>query len=174
MPMEVTWYSESDIEGSVDEFLKKYDEGSLTGEDFPLFEKAMVEAGKLSQESDDDMKQEFAEIMEDDLEEYESLAYAIEVRDKGIKLIQLMSEDEQKLGSFEGDFDENDPVFEGYKHVVFMEATPETWLQCMKGNPNTDAQFFSGELTVKGPIKLASKPREWIYAFFEFIDREVE
>ena len=47
-------------------------------------------------------------------------------------------------------------------------------LQLMKGNPNTDAQFFSGDLTVKGSLKLATKPREWIYSFMDFIGKETD
>ncbi|MHA1731536.1 MAG: SCP2 sterol-binding domain-containing protein [Promethearchaeota archaeon] len=176
MPMEIVkWFSEDDVKGSVDEFVKKFDDGSLTGADATLFFKAMAEAGKISLETDDEDKQEYAEILADDIEEYESLAYCTEVRgDDNAKFIQVMTEDEQKLGIYSGAYDENDPLLAPYKNKVWMDMTPDTMLQIMRGNPNTDAQFFSGDLAVKGSLKLATKPREWIYAFFDFIEREPE
>ncbi|GAB4309731.1 MAG: hypothetical protein Kow0069_09260 [Promethearchaeota archaeon] len=175
MPMKIVkWFTDDDVKGAVDEFVKKFDDGSLTGNDAELFFKAMAEAGRISQTTDDEDKQEYAEILADDVEEYESMCYCTQVRGSNTAFIQVMTVDEQKLGVYEGEYDENDPLLADYKVKVFMEMTPDTMLQIMKGNPNTDAQFFSGDLTVKGSIKLAVKPREWIYAFFDFIEREPE
>ncbi len=175
MAIKVTkWFSDDELKGTIDEYVKKFDDESLKGQDAVLFFKAMAEAGKISLSTDDEDKQEYAEILADDIEEYESLVYCTEVRGTDIKLIQAMSEEEQKLGMFEGDYDEGDAAIADYKNKVYMEMTPETMLQIMRGNPNTDAQFFSGDLTVKGSLKLATKPREWIYAFFDFIEREPE
>ncbi len=163
-------FTPAELKGAVEQFRKKYESGALDGkEDAILFYKALAEAYFLSKENADSDKQEYAETLDDDVEEYTSLAYAIEVRG-GPKICLLMKEGEFKFGTWEGPYAE----VPGYKQNVYMEMTPGTNLQIMKGNPNTDAQFFSGDLTVKGPLKLAVKPREWIYAFFEFLGIELD
>ncbi len=167
----VKWFSDADVKGSVDAYLKKLEAGTLKGDaDFGLYQKAMFEAGKLSQSASDDDKKELSEIMNDDIEEYQSLAYFWEVRGFKEKYVNLLTSEVQKLGMWEGKYDAAPATVDGtaVKNVVFMEMTPATMLQCMKGNANTDAQFFSGDLTVKGSLKLAVKPREWIYAFMEY------
>ena len=169
----VKWLTDADVKGKVDEFVKRLEAGDLKGEDYPLFYMAMYEAGKLSQASDDEDKKELSQIMADDIEEYQSLAYFTEVRGVKEKFVQLLTTKEQKTGLWEGTYDAAPTEIDGIpvKNCVFMEMTPATMLQIMKGNPNTDAQFFSGDLTVKGSLKLAVKPREWIYAFMEFIGK---
>ncbi|MHA1820224.1 MAG: hypothetical protein ACTSU2_11820 [Promethearchaeota archaeon] len=170
MPPEIKWFSEDEVKGSLDEFVKKFDAKSLDGaKDSVLFYKAMGEAMALSAESDDEDKQELAEIISDDIEEYGSLAYFTQVRghpDQNV--VMLLTEDEKKMGTWSGEYE---PLPDA-KQNVFMEMTPECSAKIMYGNPNTDAEFFAGDLTVKGPIKLATKPRDWIEAFYEFIDRE--
>ena len=79
-----------------------------------------------------------------------------------------------KVGTYEGDYDENHPDFAYLKHKIWMLWNPATQLQIMGGNPNTDAQFFSGELKVKGSLKLASMPRQMTYDYFEFNDIELD
>jgi hypothetical protein len=178
MPVSIVrWLDDSEIDGSIDAFVAKYDDGSLDGAaDLLLFYKAMMEAGKKSGESDDEDKKELSEIMKDDIEEYESLAYFSEIRGSDEKTVQVLLPDSQKLGIWEGTYDEAPADVDGtpVKNCVFMEMTPETMMQIMKGNPNTDAQFFSGDLTVKGSLKLATKPREWIYSFMDFIGKETD
>jgi hypothetical protein len=164
------YFEEAELKGTCDAFKKKFESGDLDGNaDAILFYKAMSEAYFLSKNSDDDDKQEYAETLDDDIEEYTSLAYAIEIRG-GVKVVLLMKEGEFKGGLWDGEYAE----VPGYKQNVYMEMTPATNQQLMKGNPNTDAQFFSGDLTVKGPLKLAVKPREWIYGFFEFLGIELD
>lgn len=163
-------YTPEELKGAVDEFKKKYEADDIDGDkDAVLFYKAMAEGYVLSKESDDDDEQEYAEILDDDVEAYTSLAYAIEVRG-GAKVCLLMKEGEFVFGEWDGPYVE----MPDYKQNVYMEMTADTNLQIMKGNPNTDKQFFSGDLTVKGPLKLAVKPREWIYGFFEFMGVELD
>lgn len=163
------WYSESEIKGSVDAWLKKFDAGTLDGAaDMPLFYKAIQEATMLSKETDDDDKKELAEIISDDLEEYGKLAYFIEVRGFPTKLIMVMDPKDPKIGEWSGAYE---PLADA-KQNVYMEMTPKCSLKILNGDPNTDAEFFAGDLTVKGPLKLATKPRDWIGAFFEFVGRE--
>ncbi|MHA1395996.1 MAG: hypothetical protein ACTSRZ_21035 [Promethearchaeota archaeon] len=165
----VKWFEEDEVKGSVEEFVKKFDAGTLDGsKDFVLFQKALAEATVLSKESDDEDKQELGEIIDDDIEEYESLAYFLEVRGNPEKIVTVMKEDESKIGLWEGEYEPLPDV----KQNVYMEMTPECSLKIMNGDPNTDAEFFAGDLTVKGPLKLATKPRDWIAAFFDFIERE--
>ena len=169
------WFTEDDIKGKNAEYLAKYDAKSVNGStDTVLFYLGFNEAVKLSAASDDEDKQELAEIIADDVEEYESLAYFIEIRgapDQKICMIMKGLED-SKIGLWEGDFDA--AMAEGAKQTVFMEMTPACGEKIAYGNPNTDAEFFKGDLTVKGPLKLATKPRSWIEAYFEFNDREVD
>ncbi|MBD3349989.1 MAG: hypothetical protein GF364_00705 [Candidatus Lokiarchaeota archaeon] len=168
--MKVTkWLAEEEVEGSIEKWLPKFDDESQDGaNDALLFYKALSEAVVKSKESDDDDKMELAEIIEDDIEEYGSLAYFIEVRGTDNKVLMTMTEDEMKLGIWEGDYE----PLPDFSQNVYMEMTPACSLKIMNGDPNTDAEFFAGDLTVKGPLKLATKPRDWIGAFFDFVERE--
>jgi len=165
----VKWFNEDEVKGSIDEWLKKFDSDSLDGaKDALLFYKAIGEAIVLSKQSDDDDKKELSEIIGDDIEEYGSLAYFIEIRGHPEKIVMTMKPDEMKIGLWEGDYE----PLPDCKQNVYMEMTPACSLKILKGNPNTDAEFFAGDLTVKGPLKLATKPRDWIAAYFDFVERE--
>lgn len=168
--MKVTkWLEEDEVKGSIPKFVEKFDADSLDGAaDALLFYKALSEAVVGSKESDDDLKMELAEIIEDDVEEYGSLAYFMEVRGHEPKVLFTMDEDEMKIGTWEGEYE----AMDGVKQNVYMEMTPDCSAKIMNGDPNTDAEFFAGDLTVDGPIKLATKPRDWIAAFFDYIERE--
>ncbi|OLS14036.1 MAG: hypothetical protein RBG13Loki_2351 [Promethearchaeota archaeon CR_4] len=173
----VKWFTEANLKGKVDEFVKKFEAGTLKGdEDYPLFYMAMQEAIILAQTAEDDDKKELYEIVSDDIEEYQSLAYFMEVRGWKEKLVMVLTPQGRKIGIWEGKYDAAPAEVDGtpVKNAVYMEMTPATSLQLMKGNPNTDPAFFSGDLTVKGALKLATKPREWIYAFMEFIGKSTD
>jgi hypothetical protein len=166
------WFTDADMKGKNAEYLAKYDAKSVNGaKDTVLFYLAFSEAAQLSAASDDEDKQELAEIISDDIEEYESLAYFIEIRGApDQKCCMLLKPDESKIGLWEGEFE---PLPEA-KQNIYMEMTPACGEKIAYGNPNTDAEFFKGDLTVKGPLKLATKPRSWIEAYFEFNDREID
>lgn len=167
----VKWYSEAELKGSVDKFIKKYDSKDLDGaKDAELFFLALAEAIKLSKETDDDDKKDLWENLETDIEEYTSLAYFIEIRSTSYKFVMVMKDNDMKIGLYEGAYE---PMAD-CKNNIWMDWTPACQLKIMKGNPNTDAEFFSGALTVKGSLKLATKPRQWIYDFYDFIGREVD
>ncbi|MHA1339733.1 MAG: hypothetical protein ACTSRZ_06265 [Promethearchaeota archaeon] len=166
----IKWFDESEAEGYIDEFIKKFDSNSLDPvKDAILFYGAMSEAMLKSEKSEDEDKKEYSEIINDDIEEYESLAYAFEIRGHPeTKAVFVLTKDEKKVGLWEGEYEPLPDV----KNNVYMEMKPEVNLKIMYGDPNTDPDFFAGDLTVKGPLKLAVKPRDWIDAFFEFIERE--
>jgi hypothetical protein len=166
------WFTPEDVKGKNDEYLAKFDAKSVDGtKDTVLFYLAFSEALIMSEASDDEDKQELAEIIGDDVEEYESLAYFIEVRGAADqKVCMLLTPDEKKIGLWEGEF----AAMPEAKQNVYMEMTPACSEKIAYGDPNTDAEFFKGDLTVKGPLKLASKPRSWIEAYFEFNDREID
>ncbi len=170
--MEIKWLSDEEIKGSLEEFLKKFDAGELDGsKDFLLFGKAMHVAGLQSQASDDEDKQEFAEVVADDIEDIGSLAIFNEVRGCPDQSYCVMTDENgQKTGTWSGEYEPGTEV----KNYVYMEMTPECATKICKGDPNTDPEFFSGDLTVKGSLRLAQKPRSWIECFFEFIEREPE
>jgi len=168
----ITWLTPDQIKGSVEEYLKSFDAKSVNGSKHTLlFYKALSEAMIRSEESDDDDKKEYAEIINDDVEEYSSLAYFISVRGAPDQnTVMVMKPGEKKLGTWTGTYEALPDV----KQNVYMDMTPQCSEKICYGNPNTDAEFFSGALTVKGPLKLATKPRSWIGAFFEFLEREVD
>ncbi len=169
----VKWFTVDEMKAAVGEYVKKFDDGTLDGTgDAELFFKAIVGSAYLSKDSDDEDKQEYWENLESDLEEYESLGYFIEVRGSDKKFILKFTPEEQALALYTGDHDP--AMIQPVKHVVFMDWTEACQLKIMKGNPNTDAEFFSGDCKVVGSLKLASKPRAWIYDFFDFIEREVD
>ncbi|QEE16550.1 hypothetical protein DSAG12_02380 [Promethearchaeum syntrophicum] len=172
--MEITkWFTPEEMISAIDEYVKKFDTGTFDGTlDAEVFFKAIVGAALASKKSDDEDKQEYWENLESDLEEYESLAYFIEVRGSEKKFILKFTPEEQKLAMYTGTYDP--AAVQPVKHVIWMDWTPACQLKIMKGNPNTDAEFFSGDCKVDGSLKLASKPRAWIYDFFDYIEREVD
>jgi len=166
----IKWFDESEAEGYINRFLEKFDSNSLDPvNDAILFYGAMSEAMLKSEKAEDEEKREYAEIINDDIEEYESLVYAFEIRGHPeTKAIFVLKKDEKKVGLWVGDYEPLPDV----KNNIYMEMKPEVNLKIMNGDPNTDPDFFAGDLTVKGPLKLAVKPRDWISAFFDFIERE--
>ena len=171
----IKWFTVDEMKAAIAEYVIKFDAGTLDGVgDAVFFFKSVVGAIFASKESDDEDKQEYWENLESDLEEYESLGYFIEVRgsDPPKNFIMKFTPEAQKLALYSGKHDE--AMIQPVKHVVWMDWTPACQLKIMKGNPNTDAEFFSGDCKVLGSLKLASKPRAWIYDFFDFIEREVD
>lgn len=169
--MKITkWFEESEAVGYIEKFVKKFDEKSLDPvEDAILFYGAMSEAMLKSEKSDDDDEKEYSEIIKDDIEEYGSMAYAFEIRGfPQTKALFVLTPTEKKVGLWEGNYEPLPDI----KQNVYMEMKPEVNRKIMYGDPNTDPDFFAGDLTVKGPLKLAVKPRDWISAFFDFIKRE--
>ena len=169
----VKWFTVDEMKSAIAEYVKKFDDGTLEGaKDAELFFRAIVGAAYASKDSDDEDKQEYWENLESDLEEYESLGYFIEIRGSDKKFILKFTPEEQALAIYTGDHDP--AMIQPVKHTVWMDWTEACQLKIMKGNPNTDAEFFSGDCKVDGSLKLASKPRAWIYDFFDFIEREVD
>ncbi len=175
--MKITnWLTEDECKAAIGQYLEKYDNKTLEATDAHLFFKSLfggIYSSKVEEEDED--KQELWENMSDDIEEFESLGYFIEVRDINQNYVFILNETEQKIGTYEGEYNEEEArVLIGTKYVTWMDWTPACQLKIMKGNPNTDPEFFSGDCTVKGSLKLGAKPRQWIYDLFVFIDREVE
>ncbi len=169
----VKWFTVDEMKSAIAEYVKKFDDGTLEGaKDAELFFRAIVGAAYASKDSDDEDKQEYWENLESDLEEYESLGYFIEIRGSDKKFILKFTPEEQALAIYTGTHDP--AMIQPVKHTVWMDWTEACQLKIMKGNPNTDAEFFSGDCKVDGSLKLASKPRAWIYDFFDFIEREVD
>jgi hypothetical protein len=172
----IKFYSEDEMKAANAPFIEKYKAGTLDGaKDASLFFQAAFGAALASKaEEEDEDKQEMWENLSDQIEEYESIGYFIEIIEGGGNHIMILSGDGIKVGTWEGDYDENHPDFASLKHKIWMLWNPPTQLQIMAGNPNTDAQFFSGELKVKGSLKLASMPRQLTYDYFEFNDIELD
>ena len=84
----VKWFTPEEMISAIDEYVKKFDAGTFDGTlDAEVFFKAIVGAALASKKSDDEDRQEYWENLESDLEEYESLAYFIEVRGSEKKFI---------------------------------------------------------------------------------------
>ncbi|WP_457558161.1 hypothetical protein [Candidatus Harpocratesius sp.] len=177
--MKITkWFSKEECLEAMKQFPSRFESKDLDGlKDAVFYFQATFGTIYSSKEMDeDDDKYELWENLADNLEEYESIAYFIEIRaEGGPKIIFYLSEDEQKIGLWEGEWDKEaaKEAIEA-KNYVWMDWVPSCQLQIMMGNPNTDAQFFSGELKVDGSIKLASMPRQLGYDFFEFLDIEID
>ena len=137
--MEITWYEEDDVKAAVAEYTTRYDAQDLDGAaDAELFFKALAGAVLMSKESDDDKKKEFYENLSTDVEEYTSLAYFIEIRDTDLKLVMKMTEGSFEMGKYDGEYE----PFSDIKNNIWMDWTPSTQMQIMKGNPNTDVNSF--------------------------------
>ncbi len=163
----IKWYTKSECVECITPFLSRFDSNVMSVDDTPLFFKGLFGAIYQSMETDDEMKAELWENMQLDIEEYEELEYHIEIRDTDFKFAMHLTPGEIKLGEYQ-------EIPESGKNYTWMDWTPACQVKIMKGNPNTDAEFFSGDCTVKGSTRLGSLPRSWIYDFFMFIDREVE
>jgi hypothetical protein len=168
--MEVKWYTKEECIATIEAFVKKFDDGSLDVEDTETFFKGLFGAIYKSMDEEDEDKQELWENMEEDLEEFDELEYFLEIRDTDLKYIMALTPDKIRLGQFTGDY----ASLNDNRNSTWMDWTPACQVKIMRGNPNTDAEFFSGDCVVKGSTRLASRPRQWIYDFFDFIDREVE
>ena len=168
--MEVKWYTKEECMNTTEAFVKKFDDESLIVEDTEVFFKGLFGAIYKSMDEDDEDKQELWENMQEDLEEFDELEYFLEIRGTDIKFMMALKPDEIKLGQFTGDY----ASLNDNRNSTWMDWTPACQVKIMRGNPNTDAEFFSGDCVVKGSTRLASRPRQWIYDFFDFIDREVE
>jgi hypothetical protein len=170
------WIPEEELEAAVQEFVKKYDEKNLKDDEGPMFFKALFGGilGSKKEEEDED-KQELWEAVSEDIDAFQSLGYCIEVRGLNQNFLFELKPDIQRIGEYEGEFniDEANAIL-GTKHVTWMDWTPACMLKIMKGDPNTDPEFFSGDCKVVGTIKLGAKPRGWIYDLFTFIEREIE
>ncbi|MHA1520887.1 MAG: hypothetical protein ACTSVZ_01430 [Promethearchaeota archaeon] len=172
------WFTKEECIAAMKEYTARFEAKDLDGlKDAFFYFKATFGCIYTSQGLDeDDDKYELWENLADNLEEYESIAYFVEIRGEGgPRITFFLSEGEQKLGVWEGEWDK-DAAKEAVeaKNYVWMDWTPATQLQIMSGNPNTDAQFFSGDLKVDGSLKLASMPRQLGYDFFEFLDIEID
>jgi len=174
----VKFYSLEEMKACNAPFIEKFKAGTLDGaKDASLFFQAAFGMALVSKaEEDDEDKQEMWENLADQIEEYESIGYFIEIIEGGGNHIMIVdkSDNPLKVGSWEGEYDENHPDFASLKHKIWMLWNPATQLQIMGGNPNTDAQFFSGELKVKGSLKLASMPRQLTYDYFEINGIELD
>lgn len=168
--MDVNWYTKEECISTVDAFVKKFDDGSLIVEDTEVFFKGLFGAIYKSMDEEDEDKQELWENMQEDLEEFDELEYFLEIRDTDLKYIMALTPDEIRLGRFTGKYES----LNNKRNSTWMDWTPACQVKIMRGNPNTDAEFFSGDCVVDGSTRLASRPRQWIYDFFDFIDREVE
>ena len=170
--MEVKWFTKDEGIQGIDPFVKKFDDGSLNVEDTDLFFKGLYGAiYKSMEEEDDEDKAELWDNMKEDLEEFDLLEYFLEIRGiPELKYVMALTPEDIKIGRFMGDFES----LNGNRNSTWMDWTPACQIKIMKGNPNTDAEFFSGDCTVEGSTRLASRPRQWIYDFFAYIDREVE
>ena len=174
----IKWFTVAEMQACNAPFIEKFKAGTLDGaKDASLFFQACFGIALVSKEEEDDEdKMEMFENLADQIEEYESVGYFIEIIEGGGNHMLILDQSDQilKVGTYEGDYDENHPDFAYLKHKIWMLWNPATQLQIMEGNPNTDAQFFSGELKVKGSLKLASMPRQLTYDYFEFNDIEID
>ena len=176
--MQITkWSTAEECKAAMDGFKARFEAKDLDGKADATyyFEACFGTVVASKAEEDDEDKQELWENLADNLEEYQSIAYFIEIRDNGPKICFLMTETEQKVGTWEGTYskEEAEKICPA-KNYVWMDWTPACQLKIMMGNPNTDAEFFSGDLKVDGSLKLASMPRQLGYDFFEFLEIEID
>lgn len=159
MKMSVNWVT--DVKGSNDAWIAKFKSGNFSGsskDDVLLFFKALIEFG--------DMNEDYREVIEDSVLQYEEVVQYYEVRDTDIKLVLVVDEGGSKAGIYTGKWKDIQAA-NNWKNPCQMEMIPEAIKQIMSGNPNTDSFFFAGTLTVDGPIKLAVLGREWISTYYE-------
>ena len=161
----VTWVE--DFSGANEAWLEKFKSEDFSGgnkDDVLLFFKALTEMGMINED--------YREVVEDALIQYEEIAQYYEVRDTDIKVVLIINEEEQKVGVYEGNWKEVQEEG-GWKNPCSMEMIPEAMKQIMSGNPNTDSFFFAGTLTVDGPIKLAVLGREFVSTYYEENDIDI-
>ncbi len=161
-----------DAFGSVDIFMKKLTSDTLKGdEDVGLFSLALVEAFKTTQEGSKKETHGYAQHIADDLEQYTNVAYFIEIRGWKDKYLINFTHESQKVGIWTGKFDVP-PADLGENQInncVFLEMTPPLMLQAMKGNLNLDTQYFSGDMTASGSVKLTRMFSTWVQEFCKYI-----
>ncbi|NVM27773.1 MAG: hypothetical protein HWN65_02935 [Candidatus Helarchaeota archaeon] len=163
--MEIIWFSKDDLIGSIKEFVEKHKSRRLDGiKDVELFFKALFYAILQAKKSEIDEILEFYEEIEVSLEEHGSFAYFIEVTGSDKKIVIYLSEDEQKIGTYTGEFEKLEEINEN----IWFEWGPEEQMLIMEGDPTNDPPVLEGKW--KGNIFLAEKLRDFINYFFIFID----
>lgn len=169
MKITKTW-SEDECIANIDPFLKKFDAGTLEMEDTPLFFSALFGAiYKSRAEKDDEEKQELWENIADDIEELGTMAYFVVMREKPhLKYIWKVVAEDFKMMEYEGEYEGLPDV----KSNIWMDWIDAVQKDLFSGNPNMSAAFFAGDVKVIGSTKMGAKPRDWVYDFFAFLDRE--
>ncbi|MBN1803308.1 MAG: hypothetical protein JW891_17485 [Candidatus Lokiarchaeota archaeon] len=167
-------YTKEDYIAAIDPYLEKFDNNSLDVEnDSTLFFRALFGAIHQSRdETEDDMKMDLWENIQMDIEEFGTIGYFIEIRGKNMKYILRVDPDNLNFVEYEGEHDMNCEFLEGCKHKIWMDWVPSVQVNLLRGDPNMSAAFFSGDVKVIGSTKLGAKPRDWIYDFMAYLDRE--
>ncbi len=171
------WLPETSIQGAFDMFVKKFDAGTLRGdEDAGLFMKALVDAIKLSQLATKKEWKGFAKYIAEDLAQYTRVMYFLEIRGWREKYVIDFAPEGTKCGTWEGKYDAPPVNIGGMKitNAVFLEMAPPRLLEIIKGNTSEDSQFVSGDMTGIGSVRLAQLFREWTRAFFKFMGQYVK
>ena len=160
------WYSESELIESIEPFIRKFQAKKITTfDDGALCLKALVGAAILMKGNEDN---DLVSFIEDDLEEYGSLAYYHEFRGTSSRYVIGLEHNQYKMGEYSGAYDPK--VLNQYKQQIWQDLSLKTILKIANGDPNIDAEFFSGEYKLKGTLKLAMKLRAWFCSFFEMIE----
>jgi hypothetical protein len=168
------WIPKEECIAAIEPYVKKFDDQSLTVEgDSLLFFKALIGALYLSRdEEEDEEKQEFWENVEDDITEFGTIGYPIEIRGTELKYLLRVDPENLALCEFTGEYEPGSEKMQGVKNEIWMDWVPQVQLKLINGDPNMTPAFFSGDVKVLGSTKLGAKPRDWIFDFFAFIDRE--
>ncbi len=156
---EVRWIN--DVNDANKAWIAKFITKKFSGaneDDVHLFFKAMVDFERLNND--------FKELIEETTAGYGEVTLTYKVRGSNMGIVTIVKKDGSKIGIFAGDADSIERRNK-WKNVCHIEMVPEAMTKMMNGDPNMDNYFFKGELTVKGPIKLAVINREWIVRFYE-------
>ena len=103
------------------------------------------------------------------MEELGTMDYFVVMREKPhMKYIWKVVADDFKMMEYEGEYEDLPDV----KSNIWMDWVDAVQKDLFKGNPNMAASFFAGDVKVIGSTKMGAKPRDWVYDFLAYLDRE--
>jgi hypothetical protein len=161
------FWTENECIKSIDSFVSKYENDTITVKDTNLFFKALFGFIYRSKAGDpDEGIHELWENIQTDIEEFGSMLFCIEVWGSQFKLIIQIDQNNILVGEYEGIYE---PV-ENFNHSSWISLTPGCQMKMMRGGLIQEPDLTRNDCRIDGLIKIVTRPRSWIQDLFSIMN----